>query len=1760
MTFVDGLSYLSDSFLSILPAGSIDYNVLTNQYYIEYNAKTGDIFGVFYGEDSFSYAQAAAKRGEDPEKKNVWKTDGGVLIGYFGGALGSGLKAERSKTPDFTLVNDEELYARFSNTQSDMTYTLTVTDASDEKAEPLYFRFSKTGGAFALNYVESEKTSKGSVVRLPAYADTNGDLYIVLDSLDTSGNVDRRFKSSFKSTVLGDTQEPLIKPGHDLYVSGTAQKKLNDTDKLLYLESDEVSVLTNSLFESVTSEEKQNDIVRVRCFRHLQNLDAASSYVPRAAPDGGTGLFEAKLAASLLWREGTAWKSASDVFVTPRFEAPENVSAISNSALLCFDGQGNTITGMPIGVNQNGKTTDHTAGLFGSFTARENSRIERLRLIDPSFTPDVTDQNASVAYAGLLLGSASGENGGEGKLTISDCGVFASVKAQKANPDTKAEMPPSVCYAGGLIGYINGGTVQDCFAAMPKLTLYGENTVAARYAGGLCGYAKNTDFVRSYANSGALTIKNASALDQMGGLIGYAQNGRITACYALGTLNMESAKKNARISGFAGAKDENTKINACYTAVSYGKELYEPEYVNPPQNGGESVNQGARVYAFSDVAVTSDGRYYLYTDGITEYYSYDAQGSARSYGAGKSYDEMSGEGFLKELRTVSEQWISAQSTNSHPYSTDTLSGAYPFPIITGGAAQNKTTAYPVEHYGDWPKRRGARYIVYYELYSTGAYGYYAEDLIDAAHNGSYKLSDTANLSWDGYAVLCESGEDAPVLCYSSKDGRRSAKLESGSIAGLLPPSTISLSIDGKTKSYAVYPFTGKAMEESIAQKQPAPAGVQTPKDSYYHCVSAGGYPCFINPNFAKAVVNGKDVMPAAAEEPETLLLRSARQLYRLSQDRQSAYWDRKLEQERKIDFAIYPYSQFADAPFASQPIGRKVEGVEIPFTGIYDGKENVINGLSLTDGTWEGYDSTYIGMFGLCSGTGRLWNIRLQNASLQGGSAYAGLLAGKLSAQSGEDGGNTPYMAKNCFVYAKDSVEVFGGAHTFDGKCELRSSAHAVGGFAGAAEGCNIYGCLTSPTLIEAQHGCTRSGGFAAELGETATAMTVERCYANIQLYKTFGTDAGGFADSIGSSVILKGDYALGRMAKAYEDGLTAEQKKKIDPTTAGFAITNKGSVSNCYSLFTYNQVGNETENLHPIKGYGFIKTKTDAGSLVSCYFMKTDGASSPDTDHGVEMSYADMMNLSKQNAGKLSNLYFSSVSGSTHPYKLTGGYPFPFLLSGALSASENSILPHYGDWPSSVGGTYLAYYEKYTSDGSISYGYYAGMLDTLDNSVSGHNGQKQIVEDGYAILSTETIASVKYGNGDTVLPMEAGVTYEADSMNYNGAVFSVYRFKADSPIMTMGDTEEDKLTKAEKCKIDPNGADDKENRYYGFYYQVKINDDTYYFNPDFAKTVSGTGQSLPAAVAVRTARQLEKLCNGRKDKLYWGYRCLKESDIGSPPKELASACTFVQEHDIELGSGYAVTPIGTDQSAFRCTYSGNGYKILSSFTISGNQHVGLFGYNKGTLTDILLVAKEGAAPAVSGNNYVGALCGTNAGEISNCLAAGFSVSGSGPIGGFVGQNLSPGAIENCAAIHYSVGGTGGGVSGGSSVGGFVGSCSGGSITGCFAVVTDTATSNEGEQKGFAGGNSASIYACYCAAYHNASGSYLDFGNGGNNCLAYQNGAASSAAYIAAQLSWTHADQEHSFPLSDSLSGECAWPSSVSDQTGKIIYYGNWIQ
>ena len=170
------------------------------------------------------------------------------------------------------------------------------------------------------------------------------------------------------------------------------------------------------------------------------------------------------------------------------------------------------------------------------------------------------EQDAGKAYAGLFGYLNDG-------ATIRNLGIRLGEGGVKATLTGDYEPNfESIAYAGGLAGYLNKGSISNCYVE-------GDACVMATgpknaYAGGLVGLVLNeTTITHCYTTvnvgTGGLQKDSCNA----GGIVGrFSSNGEISYTYATGTVDAENASYAGGICGYSSGRITNslalnTKIN-----------------------------------------------------------------------------------------------------------------------------------------------------------------------------------------------------------------------------------------------------------------------------------------------------------------------------------------------------------------------------------------------------------------------------------------------------------------------------------------------------------------------------------------------------------------------------------------------------------------------------------------------------------------------------------------------------------------------------------------------------------------------------------------------------------------------------------------------------------------------------------------------------------------------------------------------------------------------------------------------------------------------------------------------------------------------------------------------------------------------------------------------------------------------------------------------------------------------------------------------
>ena len=187
----------------------------------------------------------------------------------------------------------------------------------------------------------------------------------------------------------------------------------------------------------------------------------------------------------------------------------------------------------------------------------------------------------------------------------------------------------------------------------------------------------------------------------------------------------------------------------------------------------------------------------------------------------------------------------------------------------------------------------------------------------------------------------------------------------------------------------------------------------------------------------------------------------------------------------------------------------------------------------------------------------------------------------------------------------------------------------------------------------------------------------------------------------------------------------------------------------------------------------------------------------------------------------------------------------------------------------------------------------------------------------------------------------------------------------------------------------------------------------------------------------------------------------------------------------IKLTTDQTITGTALLTGTFSGTLNGNDHTI----TMEGTREQGLFN-EIGEEGKVLNVDIEVSGTISKDGGTIGAVAGTNNGEISGCDVTGGTIESTnkGDVGGIVGDNR--GTIEGCSSAAA--------VKNGQNTGGIAGSNSdGGSITDCCSTGTVTSNNSNSYTGGVVGyNNGATITACYSIGNITSSGESSSYTGG----------------------------------------------------------------
>lgn len=1120
-----------------------------------------------------------------------------------------------------------------------------------------------------------------------------------------------------------------------------------------------------------------------------------------------------------------------------------------------------------------------------------------------------------------------------------------------------------------------------------------------KIVGGLIGMVTETGSV-SVTDSSASTVIRADGA--AGGLIGAVYHAAtITDSYADCYLTA------ARTGGLIAKAEGESEVAATGTSITL-KDFYAAGYQtatvdafglvggsNVIATGGYSacvynVEENAKVHSTVNTMRSASNVYYLTDGGLsgdsTSKWENDNQTIQ------KTYKELSESGFAK--KEISEAFTSSSGAATFPYNLmDQGLTYYTYPRLE-----------KLNHYGDWQAEFESGALVYYERYEDETYGFYGANLST--------LKTSKFVVGDGYALAYIEKKDAADNVTVTYANNQPAQVSF--------KSAIETTDDTTNTKYYLYPLSKEVVNtdyidtaepDTFYQKITIEDTANNTNTEYYY-----------NPHFAKTVTVNENKPKA----PETVCIRSARQLYALSlyyPQYADAVKDSVFRQELNIDYSGYDWTNYDVVPAkinTQAPIGTG----DKPFTAVYNGGCNTIEEISFKA------KSLYIGMFGYTSSAAAVRNVFLVG-----------------------DGSNTV-----AYVNAQ-------GGNSASGSASRVSMGVLVGYNRGTVSNCSVSGYTMEYYGYSAS--TASLGGFVGS--NYGTIRNSASDCPSIRFANTnSNTYAGGFAGVNHASV--SDSYALG--------SIQVRGARNSTVWVAGFAANNaSGMIRRSYSATALTASGDA-------ESYGFAHT---GGSAYQCYYLDGGTYSYRGTLYAYNTStneFKDNAAGEPLTGSELQNKTISNFKKAdcTYNAKETTGdyYIYPAVVRNAAGKTV-----HYGDWPVQKDiGTLGVFYWEYEDSGSNS-GYHFSYVGTSQgNEISSanndilkgdslceeHDDGGVVTHYGYGYFyansnNLKTLLSAVYFNENFMSVAENAKAGEALGKQMPGYTFIAY------------ETGEDKM-----YLID-NKANGAWQLKYGNGTDATVY--TYTVNPFFANSMSldssevqgkmtETGDVKPGAngnaYEIRSVSQLQfinwnsgknntntSIVSQNKGDWYtfkdkYTYQVYGDTrTVSGSGKELY----WNQTHDLNasleystLGKANNFTPIGSmydnagstatadpTMSYFASHYDGQAYTIKNVEIHSDAECVGIFGITVGaTVKNVVVYSDEGNVIEATTDGEscycVGGLVGFAAGRdnpasvFTNCTVSGYTIRdnhakdpgwGGGSVGGLVGMTNMD--ITNCSAV-----------------------------------------------------------------------------------------------------------------------------------------------
>lgn len=565
----------------VMGEGVVDEELRINHWVIEYDPSSGSVYSVFYSEGTtacddaykadINYYDRTLR-----DKSN--RRSAGAEVGYYTGETIAKLNNVRSLRPELSVSNAEKLEIKVVCTVPiDITdcpvYKVQLTDVNGNTNTRYYSHWSLSGASLNA-LISSEGISASDLITTDSGLE--GRKYTLELTLDDLSSEETRF-----DYLYGQQSSNAVKldAGTPLEITVTALCPGNHT----VTGNRKATAITNSLFADANckdNKEKLNDEYGTSASdpaviiygRHLQNMDASSgvdSSVQFFVQGSDISFSEVAAATGIQdWYE-TYHESYFNGLTT---DGHANFKPIVNSNVVLFEGK---LTEKYRISNLHVESTEY-AGLFGEL--RGGQQLSYVQLAGATIVG--TTHKAVGSLVGLVYAE-------DGEVLIDHCQGFLA-PADTVGKNNRYIWISGATALGGLVGHVENGTLT--ISNSSASTVLGEYTLNATeilndeneiqmvasdlesdYVGGLVGIV----------NGGTVNVKNSYADNYLagkyaGGLIGKMLGGSVSidSSYAAGFITFD-------VQGAGMVNAENTipvSVKNSYT-IMYRQYLLDNEAV-----------------------------------------------------------------------------------------------------------------------------------------------------------------------------------------------------------------------------------------------------------------------------------------------------------------------------------------------------------------------------------------------------------------------------------------------------------------------------------------------------------------------------------------------------------------------------------------------------------------------------------------------------------------------------------------------------------------------------------------------------------------------------------------------------------------------------------------------------------------------------------------------------------------------------------------------------------------------------------------------------------------------------------------------------------------------------------------------------------------------------------------------------------------------------------------------------------------------------